>query len=457
VRLPVACALVPALALAGVCAAGAPAGAAPGDALIGEQWAASSRTVVNLPAAWRLSQGAGVVVAVVDTGANLRHRDLAPNIWTNFGERPGNGRDDDANGYVDDVHGIDLTSGRTSNRPDDAQGHGTHVAGIIAGAANRRGIVGVAYRAKLMIVKVAGGDGRTNTAKVAEGIRYAAANGARVINVSIGGRGLDPALADAVEAAGQANALVVAAAGNNGSNNDAAPIYPASLAAPNLVSVAATAPDDGRRLSPVSNYGRRTVALAAPGEGVLSTSRTGGYEVRTGTSMAAPHVSGVAALMLGARRDISAADLRAQILQTAARAPVAVSAGYLDAEAAVRSVTTATAYHLGQRPVVRILDPAAGPRDLTFRIAVTGATAAIRRHRVRLGRRSVVVAAARGSEPVAVRIRVRGMAGRRMRVDALDRRGRVIARARARIRRVARDKPDTSRGTPIVPLAGEGR
>ena len=126
---------------------------APSDQRMGEQWAIAPGSVLHLPAAWALSQGAGVVVAVIDSGTRLEHPDLAPNVWVNFREVPGNGVDDDGNGYVDDVHGVDLTTTAPAQDLSDGNGHGTHVAGIIAAAANGRGVVGVAFRARIMTVK----------------------------------------------------------------------------------------------------------------------------------------------------------------------------------------------------------------------------------------------------------------------------------------------------------------
>ena len=144
----------------------APAAAqAPSDQRMKEQWAIAPGSVLNLPRAWATSQGAGVVVAVLDSGTRLDHPDLAPNAWTNFGEVPGNGADDDGNGYVDDVHGVDLTHRRRRQDLSDGNGHGTHVAGIIAAAANGRGVVGVAFRARIMTIKVLAADGSGNTAR----------------------------------------------------------------------------------------------------------------------------------------------------------------------------------------------------------------------------------------------------------------------------------------------------
>jgi len=254
----------------------------------GEQWAVASGALLDLPGAWQLTEGEGVTVAIVDSGARLSHTDLAPNIWTNFGETPGNGVDDDHNGYVDDVHGVDLSSSKPGQNLDDGDGHGTHVAGIVAAARNNNGVVGVAPQAKLMIVRVLDDKKAGTTGAVAEGIRYAAQNGARVINLSLGGDHGDPRKDAAVKAAGDANALVVASAGNDGRNIDSRPSYPAAIPAANLLAVASTDPDRGSRISEFSNFGRLTVQVAAPGAGILSTSHDGGWEVKSGTSMAAP-------------------------------------------------------------------------------------------------------------------------------------------------------------------------
>ena len=274
-------------------------------------------SVLNLPGAWELSQGAGVTVAVLDSGTKLDHPDLAPNAWTNSGEVPGNGADDDQNGLADDVHGVDLTTMAARQDLSDGYGHGTHVAGIIAAAANGRGVVGVAPKAKIMTVKVLDANGSGLTGAVADGIRYAAANGARIINLSLQSSVPDARVNAAIAAAAAANALVVVAAGNDGRDIDSQPVYPASVPAPNLIGVAATAPDDGRRIAPFSNFGRLTVQLAAPGDDILSTFNNGDYVAESGTSMAAPMVSGVAALMASANPRLSAAEMRALLLQNA--------------------------------------------------------------------------------------------------------------------------------------------
>jgi subtilisin family serine protease len=419
----------------------------PHDARQGEQWAVAQGAVLNLPRAWELSQGAGVVVAVIDSGAKLDHPDLAPNVWVNFDEIPGNRVDDDANGYVDDVHGVDLTtSARGSQDLSDGNGHGTHVSGIIAGAANRRGIVGVAYRARLMIVKVLDARGAGTTGAVAEGIRYAAANGARIINLSLGGPTRDPRLVEAVRAAEAANVLLVCSAGNLGNNVDSQPQYPVSLASRNLIGVAATEPQSGRNLGSFSNFGRNTIGLAAPGVDVLSSANDGGYVLKSGTSMAAPHAAGVAALMAGMRPDLSAVELRAQLLQNAGRASLPVSGGYLDALSSVISVASASSYRLGQPPLVRVLSAQRKGSQTVVQVAALGDTRGVARYRLSLDKRRVAEVR-KGTSPFTVRLR--GRAGRKLRVDALDGGGKVIASGTSKVRGVRKGKRGVRRGSGV--------
>jgi subtilisin family serine protease len=409
------------------------------DPLQGEQWAFAPQSVLDLPRAWQLSQGAGVTVAVVDTGARLDHPDLAPNIWTNFGEIPGNGIDDDHNGYVDDVHGVDLTTTKPVQNLSDGFGHGTHVAGIIAAAQNGRGVVGVAPKAKLMIVRVMDAKGVGTTGGVAEGIRYAAANGARIINLSIQGDTPDPRLNDAIAAAGAANALVVVAAGNSARDIDSKPSYPASIAAPNLVAVAATTPATGRGLQDQSNFGRLDVQLAAPGEDILSTANTGGYISLTGTSMAAPMVSGVAALAASVNPGLSATDLRSILLQNATRAQLPVSAGYVNALGSVLAATTAVGYDSTQPPRLHVLQATVAKGRIRVEVAVTGSTDAIRRYAVRLdGRRVARLAPA--PSPFTLNLPRRG---RTVRIQALNASGGTLASATRRVARLRAGKRST--------------
>jgi subtilisin family serine protease len=413
-----------------------------GDSLQGEQWAIAQGSLLDLPGAWKLSQGEGVTVAIVDSGARLEHPDLAPNIWTDFDEVPGNGTDDDANGYVDDVHGVDLTSTDPQEDLSDGNGHGTHVAGIVAAAGNGAGVVGVAPRAKLMIVKVLKADGSGSTGSLAEGIRYAAANGARVINVSLAGSDNDPRVVEAVQAAADANALVIASAGNDGRDIDTQPAYPAAIPASNLLAVASTDPDNGRGISNYSNFGRLAVQVAAPGARILSTANDGGFAEKSGTSMAAPMVAGVAALAIAAHPQISAVDLRALLMQNAARSQLPVAAGYVDALHTVQAASSTAGTNVSQPPRLQILTATTKGRKTRIQAAITGSTAAIAAYRVTLGKRTVAQLPANRS-PFTVDVRHRGA---RVRVDALDADGRPVVSAKRSVKKVRKGKRDVGTG-----------
>jgi len=294
-----------------------------------------------------------------------------------------------------------------------------------------------------MAVKVLDDDGAGMTGAVAEGIQYAAANGARIINLSLGGPGPDAYMAAAVKAANAANALVVCAAGNEGSNNDKHPVYPASLAAPNVIAVAATDPSAGRSLGDYSNYGKLTVPIAAPGSSVISTSNDGGYLTMSGTSMASPHAAGVAALMAAVRPDATAGELRAMMLQAATRSSLPVGAGYLDAARSVLLAINSSSYKGGQAPSLRVLLATRNRRGTLVQAGVVGATDAIARFRIALGGRTVATFAKRGS-PFTVRIGKRS--GSSVRIQALDRAGKVLATAKRRVVGVRRGKGDIKRG-----------
>jgi hypothetical protein len=391
-----------------------------------EQWAASPETVLDLPGAWQLSQGAGVVVAVVDSGVRLDHPDLRGNLWTNPAEIPGNHADDDANGYVDDVHGVDLTGERSL---DDAQGHGTHVAGTIAAARNGEGVVGVAYKAKLMVVRVLDAHGSGSTRTLAAGIRYAAANGARIINLSLETATDDPRVRAAVKAAAAANALIVCSAGNMGADVDRRPLFPVSIPAGNLVGVAATAPaDGGEAITQFSNFGPLSVPVAAPGDGVVSTASDGGYEIRSGTSMAAPHVAGVAALMASAAPNLSAQELRGELLEHAVKPPTPGKPGYVDALGSVEAALAAGAkLGIGGRPAVRIL--ASRRRREVIRVQIAK-TADVRFVRVRLDGKVVSVLDGTRTPHTLV---LRNFEGRTLLAEGLGPGGGRIASATARV------------------------
>jgi subtilisin family serine protease len=222
---------------------------------------------IDADEAWELTTGGGgVIVAVIDTGLDFAHPDLAPNVWTNPGEVPGNGVDDDGNGYVDDVHGWDFVEDDNAPYPNDANGHGTHVAGTIAAVGNDgTGVAGVAWGARIMALRYLDAYGFGPTSDAILAIEYASAMGARVINNSWGGGGFNQALVDAVDAS---PAVVVCSAGNSAVDTDAVPSYPGSYPSPNIVAVAATDPNDG--LATFSNYGATSVDVGAPGVNIYS-------------------------------------------------------------------------------------------------------------------------------------------------------------------------------------------
>ena len=271
---------------------------------------------IDAPEAWGTTTGKSeTVVAVIDTGVDIDHPDLQGNIWRNTDEVPGNGRDDDDNGYVDDVNGWDFYNGNKTVF-DAAQGdeHGTHVAGTIAAEGNNgRGITGVNWRASIMSLKFLGPKGGY-TSDAVEAINYAVANGAKISNNSWGGGNYSQSLSDAIARADRSNHLFLAAAGNSGVNTDNTKHYPSSYTNPNVISVAATGSED--RLASFSNFGANTVDLAAPGVDILSTLPGRRYGSYNGTSMATPHVAGVAALLKSQNPGLVDADLKAKIVRS---------------------------------------------------------------------------------------------------------------------------------------------
>lgn len=240
-----------------------------------------------------------VVVAIVDTGADQDHPDLENNLWVNASEIAGNGIDDDNNGYVDDINGACVRTDCADGAIEDNFGHGSHVAGLLAAEGNNEiGVTGVCWNAELMIVKSLGDTGSGSTSDVAAGIIYAVNNGADIINTSLTISNYSSALESATEHAEQNGVLMIAAAGNFDSNNDRTPVYPANFRTThdNLMSIANVDLTDA--LYRLSNYGLNTVDLGAPGVNLLSTWKDAQYANSTGTSMAAPIVSGVAALLM---------------------------------------------------------------------------------------------------------------------------------------------------------------
>jgi subtilisin family serine protease len=224
---------------------------------------------IDAPEAWDYETGSSdVIIAVIDSGIDYLQPDLVENMWVNTGEIPDNGIDDDGNGYIDDIHGYDFH--QVDSDPSDAYGHGTHCAGTIAGRGNNGlGVTGVSWQAKLMACRFLSASGSGWTSDAIEAINYAVANGAKVLSNSWGGGGYSESLKAAIENARDNGVLFIAAAGNNGQDNDAIPHYPSSYNVSNVLAVAAT--DHNDALATFSNYGDESVHLAAPGVSILST------------------------------------------------------------------------------------------------------------------------------------------------------------------------------------------
>ncbi len=278
----------------------------------GKNWGAD---LVNAPEVWaRGYTGQGVIVAVLDTGVDRTHPDLEANIWTNTGEINGNGIDDDGNGFVDDVYGWNFDG--NNNNTIDIHSHGTHVAGTIAAANNDFGVTGIAYNAKIMPVKVVDDWGNGNEKNVAKGVRYAVDNGARVINISLGGDKDVQELREAVEYAGSRGAIVVMAAGNSG-RPTMLTNYPSSYAQTRGIAVGAVT--SSNILATWSNRAGTVEVpyVTAPGVSIYSTNPKGSYGFKSGTSMATPHVAGVVALMLSANPDLTDGQVRQLLISTA--------------------------------------------------------------------------------------------------------------------------------------------
>ena len=260
---------------------------------------------IDAPEAWDLSTGSSdVVVATIDSGVDYNHPDLADNIWRNIPECDGIANvDDDGNGFVDDCYGADMAN--NDSDPLDDHGHGTHVAGIIGARGNNSvGVVGVNWEVKIMACKFLNASGlgfTSNAIRCLEYVKLMKERGVNIVatNNSWGGGGYSQALYDAIAVHMSAGILFIAAAGNNGGNNDINSIYPASYYLPNVIAVAATDHNDDLASfsSGGSNYGLHTVHVGAPGKSILSTTPNNTYSTFSGTSMAAPYVTGVAALL----------------------------------------------------------------------------------------------------------------------------------------------------------------
>ncbi len=337
----------------------------PDDPRFAEQWGLENTgqgggtpgADISAPEAWGWTTGSsGTVVADIDTGVDYTHEDLAANMWHNPGEIPNNKIDDDGNGYVDDIYGIDAAN--KDSDPYDDHGHGTHTSGTVAAVGdNGIGVTGVSWNTQIMALKFLSASGSGSDADAITCINYVVHekldHGVNVvaINASWGGGGFDQLLKDAIDTAGDAGIVFCAAAGNNyGNDNDVNPFYPAAYTSSNLIAVASTDSSDG--LSDFSNFGLTSVDLGAPGSGILSTLPGDAYASWSGTSMATPHVSGAVALAAAAFPSDTLSERVARILASTDPLPAlagkCVTGGRLD----LLKVVT--------EPVTYTLTPSAG-------------------------------------------------------------------------------------------------
>ena len=295
----------------------------PNDTLLSDLDGLIGMLGIRAPQAWDVAQGrADQIVAIIDTGIDYNHPDLSGNVWTNPGETPNDGVDNDGNGYIDDFYGYDFAG----NDPDpmDVFGHGTHVAGTVAATGdNAQGVVGVSFKTRVLAAKPMGDSGSGAYSDIVESIDYVVALKKRGIpivamNLSLGASDYSNAWYRALQRAREADIIVIAAAGNSGEDADVFPMYPAAFDLPNIVSVAAITGSGG--LASFSNYGRTSVDVAAPGVNILSTFPMDGgaptYDYKSGTSMASPHVAGLAALIASANPSLTARQIRALIIST---------------------------------------------------------------------------------------------------------------------------------------------
>ncbi|NNE65457.1 MAG: S8 family serine peptidase [Pyrinomonadaceae bacterium] len=294
----------------------------PDDPQFGSLW---GMTMISAPAAWDTETGdSNTIVAVIDTGIQYTHEDIAANMWINPLEIPGNGADDDSNGKIDDVYGYDFFFDDAD--PDDEHGHGTHVAGTIGAVGNNTlGVAGVNWNVRMMAIKIYDSTGfGTTSAMLINAYNYVTAmkqrgENIRVTNNSYGGCDeacdYDQATKDAIDAMGNAGILNVYAAGNQNSDVDASPHYPGSYGSAYLLNTASSTSSDAK--SGFSNFGIVNVDIAAPGSGIFSTIFNGtGYGTKSGTSMASPHAAGAAALLSSHNPSLSNMSLKATLMNS---------------------------------------------------------------------------------------------------------------------------------------------
>lgn len=289
----------------------------------GDMGAVEGKVGIDIDAkrAWQIETGSSkVIVASIDTGVDYTIPDLAPNMWVNAAEKNGTaGVDDDNNGVIDDIYGYNASyTGEDKSKagdPKDDHGHGSHTSGTIGAKGNNGiGVAGVAWNVSIMGVKFLTASGGGSLADAVKAIDYTTKMKVDLTNNSWGGGGYSQALYDAIKRAKDAGILFVAAAGNSGSNNDSEPEYPASYDLDNIISVAAV--DNAGAMAYFSCFGKTSVDVAAPGVNVYSTI-PGGFDSWSGTSMASPHVAGVAALLKSANPEMTAAQIKERIIKTA--------------------------------------------------------------------------------------------------------------------------------------------
>lgn len=305
-------------------------GATPNDTSYAQLWGMNNtgQTVNSDPGiagadidanlAWDVGTGSkSIVVGMVDSGIRNTHEDLAANIWKNTGEVAGNGVDDDGNGYIDDTWGWDFWNG--DNNALDDNGHGTHTAGTVGAVGNNgKGVTGVCWSVSLAGLKIGSRSGSVSSSAGISAINYCVGKGIKLSNHSWGGTGYSATFDTAVTNARSAGHMIVCAAGNSAINNEVTPFYPASYSQDNVISVASI--DNNDKLSSFSNYGSTRVDLGAPGSTIYSTyirnNSNSAYAYLSGTSMAAPHVTGAAALVWSANPTWTYAQVRSKILST---------------------------------------------------------------------------------------------------------------------------------------------
>jgi thermitase len=311
----------------------------PNDPEISKQWSVGK---VSAEKAWKLGPGSrDVRVAVIDTGVDLKHSDLNDNLWVNKKEVPGNGKDDDNNGYVDDIHGWDFFA-KDADPQDETSaqnpGHGTHCSGIVGAVGdNGKGISGMSQRVSIMALRFLGADGSGDLMAAVESIDYAIANGAQVISASWGAAvsaSQAQPITEAISRANDKGILFVAAASNDGKNNDRFEVYPANTPLPNVITVAASGNADSK--PSWSNYGKAKVSLSSPGEDIYSTLPKEKYGNLSGTSMATPLVSGLSALVLSHNPDLNPIEMKALLQASGTKVAIETACDCrVDAAAAV--------------------------------------------------------------------------------------------------------------------------